>query len=347
MANINPNLVDWAKMQDPDGSVAIIADVLSQCNDVLKDIIWQEGNLPLGHQITARVGLPKGTWRGANQGVGANKSINTNAQFSIGELTAYSMIDKSIAALNGNVEKVRWNEDQAHIEGLSQQVASALFYSNENSNPQAFTGIAPYYNTVTAANALSSKNVIDAGGTGSNNASIFLVGWGDNTVFGIFPKGSQAGLTYEDKGDVTPLYDTNGNRYEGYTSYFAWKLGLAIKDWRYAARICNIDTTSAGLQGTTPPDLFVLMSRAVTKLPTLTKRASGITETDAVSDPMPGINPAFYCDRTVREYMDIQAIRDKNVLVRPDEYDGNPVLTFRDIPIRVNDALIDSEARIV
>lgn len=345
--NVYPNLVDWARMANPDGTIADIAWLLAQSNDILKDMIWQEGNLPLGHKITANVGLPQGTWRGNNQGVPSSKPINAQYQFAIGELVDYSMVDKSEANLNGEIGKFRWNEDQAHIEGLSQQVATAIMYSNEATNPQQFTGFSPYYNTITAATAQSAKNVINAGGVSNANTSIWLVGWGDNTTFGIFPKGSQAGLVYEDKGDVVPLYDTNGNRFEGYTSYFAWKVGLAIKNWQYNVRIANIDTTTAGLLGTTPPDLFVLMSRAVIKLPTLTRRASGITENDAPGDPMPGIMPAWYCNRTSREFLDIQAIRDKNVLLSSKDYAGEPVMNFRDIPIRVVDALTNTEAALV
>lgn len=344
--NAYPNLVDWARMSNADGTIADIAWLLAQCNEVLKDMIFQEGNLPLGHKITANVGLPQGTWRSNNQGVPSTKPLNAQYQFAIGELVDYSMVDKSEALLNGQIGKFRWNEDQAHIEGLSQQVATALFYSNETTNPQQFTGFSPYYNTVTASTARSAANVLDAGGTASANTSIWLVGWGDNTTFGIFPKGSQSGLVYEDKGDVVPLYDSNGNRFEGYTSYFAWKVGLAIKNWQYNVRICNIDTTTNGLLGTSPPDLFVFMSRAVVRLPTLTRRASGITETDAPGDPVPGIMPAWYCNRTGREFMDIQAIRDKNVLLSSKDYAGDPVMEFRGIPIRVTDALLNTETRI-
>ena len=344
--NVYPSLVDWARRADPDGAIAVVAEMLSQCNEVLKDMIWQEGNLPLGHKTTVRVGLPQGVWRGANQGVPSSKSLTAQFQDSIGELVDYSVVDKSLAELNGNVAKFRFTEDMAHLEGLSQQIASGVFYLNEATNPSAFTGLGPRYNTVTASNAANAVNVLDAGGTASANASIWLVGWGDNTIFGIFPKGSQAGLVYEDKGDVIPAYDSNGNRFEAYTSYFRQKMGICVKDWRYGVRIANIDTTTAGLQGATPPDLFALMSRAVVRLPTASRRLSGITESDAPGDPVPGIAPAWYCNRTVREYMDIQAIRDKNVLLSSKDYAGEPVMMFRDAAIRVVDALTNTEARL-
>lgn len=344
--NVMPNLVDWARMTNPDNSIADIAWLLAQANEILKDMIWQEGNLPLGHKVTVNVGLPQGTWRNNNQGVASSKPLNAQYQFSIGELVSYSMVDKSEAVLWGELGKFRWNEDQAHIEGMSQQIASAIMYSNEATNPNQFTGFSPYYNTTNAALAQSAANVIDGGGSGSDNASLWLIGWGDNTTFGIFPRGSQAGLIYEDKGDTTPLYDGNGNRFEGYTSYFCWKIGLAVKNWEYNVRIANLDVTTAGLAGTSPPDLYVLMSQAVTKLPTLTRRASGITEVDAPADPAPGIRPAWYANRTVRTYLDIQAIRDKNVLLSSKDYAGDPVMEFRDIPIRIVDALTTGETAI-
>jgi hypothetical protein len=345
--NVYPNLVDWARRVDPDGEIAIIAEMLSQCNEVMKDMIWQEGNLPLGHKTTIRTGLPQGVWRAANQGVPSSKSLTAQFQDSIGELQDYSIVDKSLAELNGNVAKFRYSEDMAHVEGLSQQVASALFYQNEATTPTAFTGFSPRYNTVNTSTAKNAVNVLDAGGTGNSNLSIWLVGWGDHTTFGIFPKGSQAGLVYKDLGDVVPAYDANGNRFEAYTSLFQFKLGLCVKDWRYNVRICNIDTTTAGLQGTTPPDLFALMSRAVVRLPTASRRLSGITESDAPDDPVPGISPAWYVNRTGREYMDIQAIRDRNVLLSSKDYAGDPVVMFRDTPIRVVDALTNSEVRVV
>jgi hypothetical protein len=273
--------------------------------------------------------------------------VTAQFQDSIGELYDYSIVDKTLAELNGNVAKFRYSEDMGHIEGLSQQVASALFYSNEATNPNQFTGLAPRYNTVSTTNAKSANNVLDAGGTGSSNLSIWLVGWGDHTTFGIFPKGSQAGLVYEDKGDVVPAYDGNGNRFEAYTSLFRFRLGLCVKDWRYNVRIANVDTTTSGLQGTSPPDLFSIMSRAVVRLPTASRRLSGITESDAPDDPVPGISPAWYVNRTGREFMDIQAIRDRNVLLSSKDYAGDPVVMFRDVPIRVVDALTNTEARVV
>lgn len=339
-------LLDWSRRVGPDGSIDDIAELLSQCNEVFKDMIWREGNLPTGHKSTVRTGLPTGTWRALNMGVAYSKSTTAQLESGVGQLTAWSQVDKTLADLEGQTGELRMSEDNAFLEGMSQTMATTLFYGNQATTPTQFTGFSPYYNTTVTTSAQSARNVLSGGGTGSANTSIWLIGWGDSSVFGIFPKGTRAGLIFEDRGDVVPAYDSNSNPYRAYTSYFEWNAGLFVKDWRYIVRMCNIDTTTAGLAGASPPDLFAMMSKAVVRLPTAARRVSGITETDAPGEPSPGINPAFYCNRTGREYLDLQAIRDRNVLLTPREYAGEPVLEFRQVPIRVNDCILNSEATI-
>lgn len=341
-----PNLVDWAKMADPDGTIADIAWTLAQCNDILKDPIWQEANMPMAHKVSINTGLPQGTWRGNNQGVPSSKPTFADFQFGIGMLTDYSKVDEAEATLMGEINKFRWTQDQSHIMGMSQQVATAFFYANESVNPKQFTGFSPYYNTLTLSTAQTAKNVINAGGSGNANASLWQINWGDDTIYSIFPKGSTAGLIYKDKGDTRGLYDSNGNEFEGFTSYFEWKLGLCIKNWQYVSRLANIDTTTAGLKGANPPDLNYYMCEMAGMPPQSTRRFSGITEVDAPGDPRPGTVGAWYCNRAVRIALDQQAIRDKNVLISYKEFAGEPVMFWRDFPVRVSDALLKTEATI-
>jgi hypothetical protein len=342
-----PSVVDWARSRDPNGSAAHIAQLLSQCNQMLKDMIWQEANMPLGHKITVGVSLPQGTFRSANIGVAFSKALNAQMQYGITELVSYSGVDRSIAELWGDIQKYRYQQDMAHIEGMSQQVSGALIYANEGTSPGQMTGFAPIYNTVNGATAYNALNVIDGGGTGSSNASIWYNNWGDTTTYGIFPKGTPSGIVYEDKGDIRALYDAAGNQFEGYTSFFRIKFGLCVNDWRYNVRIANLDTTTAGLAGTSPPDLYVLLSKAMGKIPASSRRVFNADETDDPTDPKPGTMPVIYVNRTVQEYLDIQAIRDRNVLISMKDYAGEPVIGFRGIAIRVVDQLLNSEARVV
>jgi hypothetical protein len=151
----------------------------------------------------------------------------------------------------------------------------------------------------------------------------------------------------EDLGNVVPAYDSVGNMFRAYTTHFKHTMGICPMDWRYGARFCNIDTTAAGLKGPNAVDIFSNMSDMVLMMPTGSKATSGITKTDAPDDPAPGTRQVFYCDRLVRSAMDRQAIRDRNVLISMHDYAGLPVMSYRTIPIKVVDQLINTEARVV
>lgn len=338
------DLAQWVRRVDPMGNIDDIGEILAQCNEIFDDMLWREGNQALGHTAAIRTGLPQGTWRNLYQGVQFTRSTTAQVTDATGELVAYSRIDRSLAELEGNTAALRKTEDDAHLEGMSQQMATTFFYGNENVTQAQFTGLAPRFNTINPANAQNAQNVMNAGGTANANASIWLCCWGEQTGFGFFPRASKAGLVFEDKGDIRPGFDANNREFEAFTSYFQWKAGLHIKNWQYFVRICNIDTTTAGLAGPNPPDLFAMMSKAVVRLPTAGRRISGITKVDAPNQPAPAMRPAWYVNRTVRQWMDIQAIRDKNVLLSPREYDGQAILTFREVPIRIQDSLLSTEA---
>lgn len=340
-------LADVGRRMDPSGKIADMAELMSQCNEIDEDAPLVEGNLTTGHVVTLRTALPQGTFRRFNQGVQYTKSTAAQLTFGMAMLDAYSQIDKKLADLGGNTNANREKEDVAHMEGLSQQWTGVLVYGNAQTNPTQFTGFATFFSAIaTAQNAI---NVFNAGGAASSNTSIWLIGWGDQTCYQTYPKGTKAGLVFENKGDVVPAFNVVGatpQRYEAYTSYFSRNGGLAIEDWRYVVRMANFDTTTAGLAGTTPPDIFAIMSKAVVRLPTAGRMVSGITKTDAPDRVAPPVRLKFYCDRTAREYMDIQAIRDKNVLLRPEDYAGRPIVNFRNVAIGVVDQILDTEATV-
>ncbi|MCQ4021275.1 major capsid protein, partial [Klebsiella pneumoniae] len=131
-----------------------------------------EGNLPTGHRTTIRSGLPSATWRLLNYGVQPSKSTTVQVTDGIGMLETYAEIDKSLADLNGNTAEFRLSEDRAFIEAMNQQMAQTLFYGDTSVNPQQFMGLSSRYSDLTATNA---QNIIDAGGTGTDNTSIWLI----------------------------------------------------------------------------------------------------------------------------------------------------------------------------
>lgn len=336
---------DWAKRMDDSGKVATIINMLSQTNQILLDMLVIEGNLPTGHKTTIRTGLPTATWRLLNYGVPKTKSTTAQVVDNCGMLETYSEVDKDLADLNGNTAEFRLSEDQAFLEGMNQQMASTLIYGNTAVNPERFLGLAPRFNNTSTASSMTAANVIDAGGTASTNTSIWVVVWGPNTVCGIFPKGKISGLQHRDLGEW-PLSDANGNLYQGYRSHFKWDMGLCVRDWRYIVRVCNIDV--ALLSGGSAANLINGLIRAVHRLPTAPSNLSTEQTSDAPDQGgMSAGQTVIYCNRTIRTYLDIQAVNKTNVLLQLDKWHGMPITTFRGIPIRTVDAILNTEARIV
>jgi hypothetical protein len=334
---------DWAARIKEDGKVARIINLLSQTNEVLDDMLLVEGNLPVGHKTTVRTGLPQAAWRLLNYGVPKAKSTTAQVIDTCGMLEVYSEIDKSIADLNGNTAEFRLSEDLAFLEGMNQQMASTLFYGNTAVNPERFLGLAARYPTVNPANAETANNVIDMGGTGSTNTSIWIVVWGPNTCHGIFPRGSRAGLLHEDLGERT-LLDGAGGQYQGYRTHYKWDVGLSLRDWRYVVRLANIDVTQ--LSGGSAPDLIKALIRGLHRLPTQPVGAGTEQTSDAPDDGLTMGNTVIYCNRTVRTWLDIQATNKTNVLLRMGQFDGKPVTSFRGVPVKTCDAILNTEARL-
>lgn len=337
-----PTLVDVASRMDPEGKIPVIAEMLSQCNDYADDLPWIEANEHTGHEFVFRTSIPAGSWRSYNMGVPYAKSTTAKARVGLGMLEDYSQVDRALAEHSGDREKFRQSEDVAFMEGMSQTIAQTFWYGNTTQTPAEFMGLSPFYNTISTASAQNAANVIGCGGTGSSNTSFWLIGWSPEHFFGIFPRGSRAGLDMEDKGDVTPGFDSIGNRFEAYTSWFRQQAGLCPKDWRYGVRMANIDTTNAGLAGPNPLDIFATMAEALLLLPKASRSTSGITKTDAImDDTAPRL--CWYVNRTGRHWMDVQAMRDRNVLLSIKDYAGMPIMGYRDIPIKIVDQIINTE----
>lgn len=329
MGSVGANVVtlsDVAKRWDPDGGIADIVELLDQSNDLLPDMHWAEGNLPVGTRITVRTGLPTPAWRLLNQGVQPSKSTTAQVDEQSGMLEAWSEVDVEIAKLNGNTPEFRMSEAYAFIEAMNQEMAQTVFYGNSSLAPEEFTGLSIRYSSLSAN---SGQNVITGSGSGGDNSSIWLIVWGPQTVMGIYPKGSQGGLIHEDLGEVTVETTAGiaGTRMRAYQDHWQWKCGLAVKDWRYAVRIPNIDISQL-VAKTSAADLIELMIKATHRIPQMKMG-----------------RPAWYMNRTVFQMLDIQR-RDDVIagggLVYSD-VDGVSTPTFRGIPIRTCDQLVETE----
>lgn len=342
-------LIDVARSFGPDGKVAVVAELLNQSNEIIRFMPFIEGNLPTGHKGVVRTGLPTVQLRSFYRGVKVSKSGRSTVEDVCAMAEGRNEIDKDLADLNGNTAAFRLSEGLAFVEAMNQTFAQQMLYGDTSSNPDGVLGLTPRYNSLSAT---SGANIIDAGGTGSDNTSVWLVVGGENTITGIYPKGSQAGLQQQDLGEID-AFDENNDRFRAYGEIWKWKFGLHVKDWRYAVRIANIDVSDlvgqTGTQAVTASTwINKLMIKALARIPSMGMGT-----------------PFFMASRTVKEMLSIGAMdKSQNVLsfgqgldqygkVGPGSVAGSGTgisggqLMFQGVPVLTVDQILSTEARVV
>lgn len=327
LASTYPTLQDWAKQYtEGEGITSRIANLLAQSNEILKDAVYTQANGVTSHRSTVLAGLPSVTWRLLNYGVQPSKGTFAQVDDTMGMLEAYSKVDRSLANLNGDVSQFRMNQAMTFVEAMNQELASTIWYGNSALDPEKFTGLAPRYSSLSAGNG---ENIIDAGGSSTDNTSVWLVGWSPTTISMLFPKGSKAGLSHEDVTTAAPVQDAAGGLYQAYQDHWKIDTGMMVSDWRYAIRIANIDVSD--LAGGSPANIARLMVRALARRPDGYQKARW----------------AFYGNRAVKAWADIQSLEKTNMgFTSIQDAQGEEYLGFRGVPFRVNDALLNTEARV-
>jgi hypothetical protein len=320
------DLIDLYKQQDGMGQYVEIIEMLAEQNPILEDAIAVECNKGTTHLHTVRSGLPDLTWGKLYKGIPQSKSGKTQVEDTTGFVEGLSTIDERILKLSTNEGAVRLSEARSFLEKMKQEVASKMFYGNTASDPEEFMGLAPRFNDLSAPNG---NQIISAAGAGSDNTSIWFVGWGDDQCQLLYPKGTMAGVQREDKGSQRVL-DDEGNPYFAKEELFTWHVGLAVKDWRYVSRIANIDVS---LMQAGSVKLYDFMRKAYYKLQ---------------QRRIPGGKLAIYCNRDVLESLDALATNagtaDNFQRLTRKDVEGEEVLSYRGIPIRETDALLNNES---
>lgn len=330
-------LADVAKSKNK--QIGKVAEVLIQHNKMLNDIPYMEMNEGTIHKEDIRSALPEVYYRKANQPIPASKSTIEERSFTATHFESKSQIDKAVAQ-RGGLDRVaynRWNQATGHLQAHANELAELMVYgSPENSNLKT-AGLFDIFSTLSASEETSNQ-IVDAGGTGSDNCSIMKVHWGAQSVFGVYPKGTTAGLSRMDhsaggKLVQIPGLDENGNmgNFWGYEEEFMTDHGLVVKDYRQATRIANIDVSNL-VSGTGAADLIDLMITANYKIDSL-ENGQGV----------------WYVNRTVETALHKQALTKvgAGAGLTFDNYQGEKVLMFLGAPVRRMDAMLTSEAQVV
>lgn len=331
LGSSHQTLSDVAKRLDPNGKVDNIAEVFTEVNEMLMDAHVIEGNTQVAHRTTLRTGMPTVAWRQINQGVQPTKSATRQLDFTAGSIEAMGQIDEELIAMVTDKAGYRLSENRPTIEAIGQLLQDTMLYGDVRLNPERFTGLSAYYSSLTGAD--SSAYVIDGGGdTADAQTSLWLVVWGEQSIHAFYPKGSQAGIFHEAK-PKTLVEDgiTTGAKYWAEIDQYKAKMGLCVRDYRQASRVCNIDVAAlatAGDETDTSANLIKLAIKAHNRVWNL---KSG--------------RAAWYCNKTLKTALDIKAMEKPNAQISIQTLqDGAPMTRLLGLPVRRVDAILDTEA---
>lgn len=341
MATIGASYLNLIDMYRNGGDVraAETVEALRRSSPAVKDAIAVEANRGTTHEHAIRTGLPAVTWGRLYQGIPQSKSQRAMVVDTTGFVEGLSTVDERLLEISPNAAAMRDGEATAFIESLTQEAETGIFYHDSAATPEKFKGLSARYNTVTGTSY--ANNVVDAGGTGSDNTSIWIVTWSENATHLIHPKGTKAGISRQDRGSQR-VTDADGNAYYVKEEEFRWHLGVAVRDWRYNVRVANLDVSNliAGTQAVLP-----YLRRAY-------HRIHGRIRATEMKDENASLNgrTVMYMNRTVYEALDAELTSPSlNAALRltPMQLEGEEVEGYRGIPIRVTDQLLNTEARVV
>lgn len=346
VGNTYYNLIDYFRSMSPDGSIeADIVEMLAELTPLIADAVNVEANNGTNHIHSVRDTLPSVTWGRLYQGIPQSKSGRSQVTDTTGFVEGLSTIDKRLLDMAGDKSAaVRLSEARGFLEAMAQEAEETVFYGDTVTTPEEFKGLNARMNAIGAGTY--NNQIIDGGGSGSDNTSIHFVTWSEDYTSLIHPQNTKAGLSREDKGEQRTL-DASGNVYYVMEELFRWYLGLSVKDPRGNVRIANIDVSEARAGNT---DLYALMRKAYYRCNT---RRSG-KYLDAQGNPIPNAartgRTVIYMNRDMLEVLDSLATNsgasDNFIRLRPMELEGKEVMSYRGLPIRETDALLNTEAAV-
>ena len=335
-------LADIYKRTDAGGSIAQIMEMMNgTAQDIFTDFMMMECNDGTKHIYTTRTGLSAVGWGALYEGIVQGKSTTQQVTETTGFAEKLISVDERLLKLAGaNANAIRAQESEADVESMSQELVTALFYHNPATNARLPKGLAPRFGVKATSGA--GAQIVDAGGTGSDNTSVWFATWGGSGLNCIYPKGTMGGISQEDMGRQRVL-DGAGNPYFVQEEKISAHCGFALGDYRRVARVANIDVSDV-IAGSV--DLFKLLRQAYYKVQGLRNKGVSVT-----NDTMPG-RSVIYMNRTILEALDAVSMgtgtaANAALQLRPMELEGKEVLSYRGIPIRETEALLSTEARVV
>lgn len=347
-ASYTYDLIGWLERHHPSGKALPIAQLQAQINQPLIDAVWTAGNLPNGHVYAQNLALPTVSSSAFNLGAPVSRGADVQFQASLGLFSVWSEIDQLLLNLYADRGTFLMENQKQFWEAMTQKVANAFIYGDPTVDPNSFAGLATQYPTVNTANASSAANVIDAGGTNSGSlTSMYLVTWSPRSMFLFHDPGTPAGIrhdVFQDNVAITATGIGQGNRIAVFRERYLQQVGLAIPDWRWNVRACNIDVNALSTAGGAV-DLTELIIKMMSKTPSIFTPPSESLN-PMIDTSIPG-KQCLYVPRTVMTYLRTQMLNKVGGTLRMDDWFGKKVLMFDNLAIRVCDQIQVNESQVV
>lgn len=340
MAILGGTVLNWKDMVnslDPNGLPAKAANLLEEAKPILSDFVWKASNQPLGHRSQVVTALPTPGFKRINRGTLSTKGAVTPMEEGLSMIEDFSTVDIKLLELYGNEGAMREEQGRMHVEGMGQLAVDTFWYGDVTDNMDEFNGFTTRYNTLATTNPIY-KQIFDAGGSGSDLSSLWVLGHGDGKIEALFPKNCMAGLRHQDLGRQLIQQDTDlgGRKLSALVDQWNWDLGLHLGDYRYGVRIANIEPDElVGVTGTQDladyaTNVMYLLLRAKRRFPNLTS-----------------VRPRIYMPRYINEGLDVQALaRTTPNVYSSVDVDGKSMEAFHGIPFRIEDALTNTETQV-
>jgi len=310
------------------GSEKTLINLLSQSNGLMDRLPFKQGNQDTGDKFRVVVGLPGVTYRSINEGVVPTRGTRNVVTEHCSLFESVSEIDKELVDIAPDKTIYRLEESAAHIESMGNSVAAEMWYGSRAADARGLFGLSERYSNPTG---IMADYIIDGGGTGTDNTTIWFVGLGDRGFHAVYPKNTKMGLEHNASGVIDLTDPENGGTYQGYRDRFKMRIGGALKDYRQCVAIRNIDVNDLKTYGgasDTAAKLYNLM----------------ISASNRLHNPN-SVNVAIFMNRTIKEAWEIQLADKTNLALTFDAATGKIATAFRGWPIVIDDNLLITEER--
>lgn len=313
MASGDLTLVDLIKQTKDDVFLPVVETMTEEFQPI-EDMVWVQANGMTNHTYMQEASLPAGQYTTFNVGVAAEKAQYKQLVEEVTFLEALAKTDDRIIRISGNKQKVRSNQDMGFIKGLTQTFADSFF--NAANSGIRMNGLRGRLDSL--------GTYVKDGGGAANRTSLFFVQWGETKVHMIYPGGWKHAIEAKDKG-LQLVPDASGNLYDAWVTLYKFAHGLCIENEKNIARIANIDST----QDIVTSNVDDLMIEVLNAMP---GRGKGVV---------------IYADNSMLTQFDV-AVKDKvNGAYGVVDAFGQPVTSFLMHPIKLAEAIGNSEAAVV